>query len=211
MKNYHPDAVLISNPDVQVDPDAVRKMKAVLDTNAEVSVVAPMMMDCQGRYCQWSVWRLPKSGWGFLLMDAPLFRYLLKKRYYYKIEDLLLQSEIEVDVVSGALLMVRTADFVRAGYYDEELFLYCEESVMAMKLKEICKCSRLLTDISYLHYPSTTIRKSYQTFLKKMRLLLKSKKTVLKKYYGFQGIHLIFFYMISAFCYVYAWIRGLFA
>ncbi len=211
VETYRPDAVLISNPDVIFDNDAVRQMKAVLDTYADAAAAAPVMKDCRGRYCRWTAWRLPRSGWGFLFMDAPLARYLLRRRYYYSIPHPEFQSRIEVDAVAGALLMLRAADAARAGYYDEELFLYCEESVLAMKLKAIGRRSYLLTDISYTHHHSTTIQKSYQTFLQKVRLLWNSKETVLKKYYGFHGLRLIVFYIVRQFCYVYAWVRGLLA
>lgn len=211
VEKYHSDALLISNPDVFFDNYAVRRMKAVLDTQADAAVAAPVSKDCYGRYCRQAAWRIPKSGWGFIFMDAPLVRYLLRGRYYYKIRDLRSESRIEVDAVSGALLMLRAADVVRAGYYDEELFLYCEESVLAMKLKAIGRRSFLLTNIQYMHHPSTTILKSYRTFLQRMQLLWKSKEIVLKKYYGFHGLRLVVFYIARKFCYVYAWVRGLLA
>lgn len=207
-ETYHSDFIVVANPDVRFDDHAVYRMKEALDSHRDCAAAAPVMHDRKGRSMLQTAWRVPKSGWGFILMDLPLARSLLRTRYYYDIQKLRPGPQLEVDAVAGALLMLRAADFIKAGYYDEALFLYCEESVLAMKLQAVHKRSLLLTDVCYVHEPSTTIHKTYRTFAKKVRLLWESKETVLKKYYGFDGLRLKVCRLAKGYCCIYAFIRG---
>lgn len=207
VKKYHCDAVLVSNPDVVFDGTAVRRMKAALDADRKTAAAAPLMKDGRGKNCTQTAWKVPKSGWGFVFMDLPFIRYLLKHRYYYSRQKLTEREPVRTEALAGSLLMLRTEDFVKAGGYDESLFLYCEETVLAIRLERICKRSLLLTDISYIHNHSTTICRSYRSLRERVRLLFESKATVLKKYYGYSGLRLRVFYKVRWLCLRYAGCR----
>lgn len=210
IEKYHSDAVLVSNADVVFCNTTVRRMKEALDTDRKLAAVAPLMKDRHGRNTRQTAWRIPESGWGFLFMDAPLIRFMIRHRYYYNMRELSAGNHLKTDALVGSLVMFRTSDILRAGGYDEDLFLYCEETVLATRLKGIRKQSLLLTDISYIHNHSTTICKRYSSFAERVRLLWESKETVLKKYYGFRGVRLQIFYKIRSCCFFYAKCRDFF-
>ena len=79
--------------------------------------------------------------------------------------------------------MVEVDTFLAVGGYDPEMFLYCEESTLAKKMKVYGKKTALCTSKSYLHNHSVTISKNYNVKGQRTQLL-KITFTYLNKYCG---------------------------
>jgi len=88
----------------------------------------------------------------------------------------------DVDALSGSLFMVDLPRMIKYGMYDENVFLYCEEVILAMRLKKNRQKVALLPQEFFIHNHSVSISKTYASSTKRHRLLLKSKLYVIKKY-----------------------------
>ena len=121
-----PEAVLIANPDVRLDPGSVPFLLAALRESG-VGVAAPRLVDEQGR--------LQHS----LRRDATIARVLgeafvggSRARNRAALSQIVgdtaaYETAHDVDWASGALLLVSRECLLRAGRWDETFFLYCEE------------------------------------------------------------------------------------
>lgn len=187
--NYISDIVLVSNPDVQFEEEILDTMIFQIEKKADIAIVAPLMRFPDGRIAKDTAWRLPKSKIYFFLFDTP-FNCLLRKKYFYKTNE---KGIIKVDAVAGSFFMMKTNDFEKIGGFDEDVFLYFEETVLGIKLRNIDKKIILIPNISFVHSHSVSISKSYRKSHQRIKLLWESKRTIFKKYYDVTKIDIFLF------------------
>lgn len=173
--NFNSDYALISNADVYYEEDfLVALLHALQDKKA--SVAAGTMINQDGTITP--PWRIP-SGFGYVFNYSPLLHYLVRSNSY-STENM--KHEIEqVDCVPGSLLMVNTKDFQDIDGYDESIFLYCEEMVLGIRMKRAGKKTIFLPGYKYIHMHARTESEKYM----QQKMIWKSRKKVLVKYYGF--------------------------
>jgi GT2 family glycosyltransferase len=63
--------------------------------------------------------------------------------------------------LSGSFMLVRTADFLQAGGFDEETFLYAEENILSDRLSLLGKCFYFVPSVHVLHRHGETIGARY--------------------------------------------------
>ena len=69
------------------------------------------------------------------------------------------------------MFMMNAKEMLKHGMYDENIFLYCEEISLAIKLKKAGKKTALLPRQYFIHNHSVSISKSYGTEIKRHILL----------------------------------------
>ncbi|MFR1833744.1 MAG: glycosyltransferase family 2 protein [Lachnospiraceae bacterium] len=170
------DFVLIANPDTVFTDTCVRNMTAVLCRCQDVSAVAPRMIDpVFGE--QINGWKL--SGFfGSLLKTGPIcrrvFRRILDGYIDYPKQYFKGKKAVYVDAVHGSLLMVDAAKMLSCGGYDENVFLYNEEEILAYKLKQAGYRTVLILCQTYRHEHSVSISKSFKSAAKRQKIRNKS-------------------------------------
>ena len=102
-----------------------------------------------------------------------------------------------VDGVSGSMLMINAKHMIDYGMYDENIFLYCEEISLAIKLKKAGLKTALLPNYNFVNNHSVSINKTYSSELKKLKLLVKSKLYVIRHYYDANRVSYIFAWLMS--------------
>lgn len=180
---------LIANPDTYIDERTFDKLRLSFDKIKNLAVSAPVMRFEDNFYSLGS--RASKLGGatafflrGFLreLMEAePILRrvftyFLHYPKSHYK------NASVYVDGVAGALLMVDVDIFLRVGGYDERVFLYQEEAILAHKLKRRGYKTVLLTRYHYIHKHNQSIGKSFDNEIKRQRLRERSLLHYFKYY-----------------------------
>ena len=155
------DLVLIANPDAVFDEDCLRKVITCFEDEPNAAVVSVPSIGRGGKpEWQISAWPL-RSFFGELLHTGPLMKRLFRHWLEYPEKKFAGGGPVRVDAVHGAFLMVDADRFMACGGFDENVFLYGEENILAFKMQDNGSKTMLLTDCSYRHKGSGTISASY--------------------------------------------------
>lgn len=129
--------VLFLNPDAQVDEDSVRRLVRILDEAEDVAVVGPKTLHEDGSLA-FTQRRFPRSRSTFARV---FFLHRLFPRASWSDEVIRDREAYErpgfPDWVEGSCLLVRRAALERVGGFDEGFFLYCEETDLCRRLRQL--------------------------------------------------------------------------
>ena len=168
------DYVIISNPDITVSEKTIARLKKDLDTNKDISVVAPVIKELN--YIKRG-WRLPKYK-DELLSNITFFHRKAEANLRY--DDSKYKGNItKVDVVSGCFFMIRKSVLNLIGNFDEGTFLYYEENIMGHKLDLVGKKTFIDNEAEVTHNLSVSVDKSFNS-INKYKILKNSQKYYVK-------------------------------
>lgn len=137
-KKAHGKYLLVLNADVMVEEDTLQKMVDYLENHHDVGILAPKLVYHDGNV-------QPSCRRDFKFMDLFIKRTFLKKippfkkRYHhYVMADYDKNKEQEVDLVTGAFMMMPRALFERVSGFDERYFLFMEDFDLCRKIRNLC-------------------------------------------------------------------------
>lgn len=143
------ELVLLLNSDTIVPAGAIDRMVDELVRHREAAILGPRLVDRQG-----------KAELSFGRMIGP-FAELIQKTLVWLHErrfppaeryvDRRTRSARTVDWVSGACLLVRRADAVKAGLLDERYFLYCEDVDFCAAVRRLGRSVRFAPVAEIVH------------------------------------------------------------
>lgn len=195
-KTYNPKYIIISNPDVEVKEKTIENCKNFLDKDEKIAIAAPMMKNIDGTINYNCVWNVPTRN-QYLFFST----YLLSKftpKFYYKQNDFnKIEEKKEVGCVAGSFFMARLDTILKYGMYDENIFLYCEETVLGIKMKKAEFKTIVLLNDYFIHKHSISINKSINSELKQKKLTWNSRIYVLTNYYRTNNLFKLFTHFIS--------------
>jgi GT2 family glycosyltransferase len=172
---YH----LILNPDVEFDPAILDNLFNFMEHNTEVGLVMPKVLYRTGDI-QYLCKRLPAPADLFLRRFIPgKVKFLFKKlmeTYELKFRDY--NSVMEVPNLSGCFMFVRSEVFQQVGGFDEQYFLYMEDTDLSRRINESYRT---------VYYPRVSIVHGYQKGSYKSLKLLKYHVTSSIKYFNKWG------------------------
>lgn len=169
------DNIIVSNTDVIYSEDTLIRCINFLEEKENVGLVSPKMIKPNGEECM-SAWKLPT--YKQLLWNS---LFVLKKIYNPQEYRILSGSYAEVDVLPGSLLIGKAKVWDDVGGFDEDTFLYGEESLLAYKVLNKGYTNYLIVDSSYIHAHSTIINSNINSFYRKMKYLYDANKIYNKK------------------------------
>ena len=176
------DYIIISNPDIEVAEEAIKKCIEFLEKNKKAAVCAPKMVDSNQNLVRRSSWKIRKPLIDMInstRLTEILFWWAVRNGEY-SFEDYK-KSELKVEAVSGAFFVIKYDVFEKCNFFDENTFLFYEEDILANKIKKLGYEEYSLNNIRFTHYESQTIDKAYSYF-KKIKMLQKSKMYYQKEY-----------------------------
>lgn len=174
------DYVLIANPDVDFSNELVLKFVEYMENNNHAGVVSAIQKDVNGNKVLQSAWRLPRKRQ--YIFSICKFAKCLNSIYYSE-DEMYSEDEKLVGCVAGSLLCISKKAFELSGGYDENVFLYCEETILGLKLAISGLKTVLLTDCSYLHLHGVSIGKTFKKYSRRQKLLNISHHYVVSKYF----------------------------
>lgn len=183
------DFVIVANPDISVEEDALKECIKVIKKNNNCAVSAPRIknINCYGNVA----WKLATYKNEIFSLFYITNKFLNKSLQYADNE---IEGDIEiVDVLPGSLLIMNMKLIEKVGYFDENTFLYCEEKILAQKLRRVGYNKILVNTCSYIHEHGAIISKEYKSKIKQYRILYDSKKYYLEKYIGCSKMQLFIF------------------
>lgn len=193
--NIKSKRVIIANPDIVITKETVLKLYEAMEADENVKIAAPKMLDEDGNE-QVSAWKLQgviRDGASSMIITNRIFK--LDKKLYSKEE--LSKEKLYVDAINGSFFMADMEVFSKIGFFDEDTFLYCEENIIAFKLKKLGYKELLLNNISYIHAHNKTIGKVFSKKSKRYKILQDSRKIYYRKYLKTGKIKLIIFNIMS--------------
>jgi N-acetylglucosaminyl-diphospho-decaprenol L-rhamnosyltransferase len=127
--------VLVSNPDITVEPGCVKALAAVLDADPGVGIVGPLVQNPDG-----TVYPSPRVFPGLLDSIGHALIGLVKPdnpfTRRYKLLDIdRTAASADVDWVSGSCFMARRAAWDEVGGFDESYFMYAEDMDLCWRVK----------------------------------------------------------------------------
>lgn len=180
---------LIANPDMEFpETDYLAKMAQTMEEHPEVAVCGSNIIGCTGK--RESPWHFSPAWKEFV------FVYLLDKVLENEVEPMAPHSGY-CDLVQGCCLMVRMVDIIRIGYFDENLFLFCEESTLGRQVQKIDKKIYYLNEAMAVHLH---IESQKGNFKNRYKIHAKSKKYYLMNHSGYNKIVI---WLICLFQFVY--------
>ena len=147
--------VAFVNSDVELIDDCFPVLKAYLDQHSEVGIISPQSVnehfDFVPTIDHFASWQREILSRKCLEMVNPK-RFPKRKKVY--------SQPIEADFVAGSFMFMRRADFDKIGGFDENIFLYYEETDLSRRMKAIGKKTVLIPTIRYKHIHGLSTKKS---------------------------------------------------
>lgn len=187
IREYGVDIIFIANPDVLFDESLIEAITQEYEKKEGYAVLTGVMMRPDG-----SVDPAPYRqlfSYAHDLGDCFLtVRRLVYEKKRYEVDYSV--PVMEVEVVQGSFFAITAEAFEKINGLDENIFLYYEELILAKKLKAAGYKTGLLTDKTYLHNHSVSIRRSMKN-IKIWKAVLKSKYYYQKNYNNANELQMI--------------------
>ena len=180
-KNYSCDYIIIANPDVIFDESVIKKM--VNEFDEDTVIVAPLTLDSKKERQLPIAWKVPTVKDYFLFSSIVLNK--IFKPFQYPTQ--FFNTDIcEVDCVQGCLFMLNNS-LIEDKLYDENIFLFFEESCIGKQFKDKGYKTKLLMNVDYIHNHSVSINKAFNSEARKRKITLDSFYTYFEDYYTLSG------------------------
>lgn len=180
-KNYSCDYIIIANPDVIFNESVIKKM--VNEFDEDTVIVAPLTLDSKKERQLPIAWKVPTVKDYFLFSSIVLNK--IFKPFQYPTQ--FFNTDIcEVDCVQGCLFMLNNS-LIEDKLYDENIFLFFEESCIGKQFKDKGYKTKLLMNVDYIHNHSVSINKAFNSEARKRKITLDSFYTYFEDYYTLSG------------------------
>lgn len=195
--NEEYDYYIISNPDISVTEEAIKHCLEVAENDSKIGVIAPRMFNKDNNPIRRSSWKM-RTFWLDVVHSTRVLEmifYKILRNGEYSSKDY--EKEIlEVEAISGAFFVIKAKVLNEIGLFDEEVFLFYEEDILAKMLSEKKYKTISLNSEKFIHYESQTIGKTFN-YYKKMRQLFISKMYYHKKYNKINFLQIIVFHILN--------------
>ena len=191
------DYIIISNADIEVETTAIDKCLLVMEDDKTVGIIAPRMYNSAHKPIRRSCWKIRTFA-----LDVIHSTRLLELLFYKKLrageysDEEYKKELLQVEAISGAFFIVRHDAFKKANYFDENVFLFYEEDILAQKMKENGYKVFCRNDVKFIHYESKTIGKTL-SYYRKIKQLYTSKMYYHEKYNKINKLQIFIFQVLN--------------
>lgn len=171
------DNIIISNSDVIIKEEKdLSTLISYLD-DSKVGVVGPVIEEFNTLS---RGWKNPSPILDALMNIVGVHRYIRNEFVFYKNNHY--ADEIsEVEVVSGCFFLMKRATLEEINYFDENVFLYYEENILAKKVENAGKKCIIVNGVHVIHNHSVSIDKNIKK-IKKLKMQKRSQYYFQKEY-----------------------------
>lgn len=152
--------VLLLNPDTIIGEDVLSQCLTFLDAHHDAGALGVRMLRKDGTNAPESRRGVPSPATSFFKMSGLCARWPQSKifgRYY--MGWLPWDEAAEIDIVSGAFMMIRRSALNKAGLLDEDFFMYGEDIDLSYRIKK-AGFKNWYLPVQILHFKGESTRKS---------------------------------------------------
>lgn len=197
IENNLPSLVLISNNDIEINNQhfLFKFIKKHKELPSDKAFSSPLMIT-NGKISSVAARKLPTI-FDEIIRGSIIVRRIFKKRIDYLIN---INAEYhKVDCLPGSFFLGDVKLFSEINLFDEGIFLYGEENILAYKINKKKYSNYLLPQLRFYHNSSQTIN-SFYSELSQIKMRNKSKIYFWKNYKEISSIKLFFFKLFLKYC-----------
>lgn len=162
---------ILNNDLVFNDREILFKLVYAAEEDSRIACVGPKIKDLNGNIVAPYIKRPTCWDLTFGIAKAR------KERSKYKHESTYVYR------VYGCCMLLRNSIMEQVDYMDERTFLYCEEDILAERLRSVEACTYYCADTNVIHLESMTVNAEQgKKSLKKIKIVLTSLNIYLKDY-----------------------------
>ena len=176
--------VMLLNPDAVLRPEAIDGLVAFFRRDPGTGLVGGRTLRPDGDLDPSSCWGAP-SLWSWFCSATGLTSVFRRSRIFdpESLGSWQRDSEREVDIVTGCLLLTSREIWDRLGGFDEDYFMYGEDADLSMRAKELGFRPSITPQATAVH----AVGASSSVRLDKLRLLHTGKATLARKRWSLGG------------------------
>lgn len=180
VKNASGEYILFLNPDTRVNPDTLKVLSEFLDKNKKAAGLSPVLTDEKGvTFSQMGSKELTplRAIFSLTFINRIFPNNPISKRYF--LNGVPSEKEREADAIPGSAFMIRKSIFEKAGKFDENIFLYFEESDLGKRIKALGYKLYITPKTKVMHKWKVDKKNSYL-----QNIFNKSRFYYFKKHFG---------------------------
>ncbi len=161
MKESQEEYMLLLNPDTLVEEDTFEKIVNFMDEHPDGGGLGVKMVDGQGHFLPESKRGLPTPSVAFYKIFG-LASFFPKSRKFgkYHLGFLDKEENHEVEILSGAFMLLRKSVLDKIGYLDETFFMYGEDIDLSYRIIKAGYKNYYFSDTRIIHYKGESTKKS---------------------------------------------------
>lgn len=187
--------ILFLNPDTILPEDFFVKCLEHMETNQRTGALGVQMIDGSGKFLKESKRGFPETWAAFCKLSGLTTLFPTSKAFAkYYMGHLDAYRSHEVEVLSGACMLIRKEVLDRVGGFDERFFMYAEDIDLSYRIRHAAYTNHYLADICIIHFKgeSTTRDMRYVKLFYKAMI-----QFVQKHYHGTKGTLYVRFMRIA--------------
>jgi GT2 family glycosyltransferase len=152
--------VLLLNPDTVVEQDTFDKCIAYMDTHPKTGGLGVRMLDGKGRFLPESKRGLPTPAVSFYKIFGLSKLFPKSKKFGTYHLGFLDEHQIhEIDVLSGAFMLMRAETLDQVGLLDEAFFMYGEDIDLSYRIQQGGYSNVYFPETKIIHYKGESTKK----------------------------------------------------
>ncbi len=196
MKIAKGEYILLLNPDTVVEEDCFEKVIQFMDGHPECGGLGVKMVDGKGRFLPESKRGLPTPKVAFWKISG-LSSIFPKSKIFgqYHLGYLDEDKTHEVEILSGAFMLMRKAALDKVGLLDEAFFMYGEDIDLSYRITQGGYKNYYFPETSIIHYKGESTKKSSVNYV---LVFYKAMVIFAKKHFSQKNAKLLSFFIYSA-------------
>ncbi|MBZ2167137.1 glycosyltransferase [Methanobacterium spitsbergense] len=153
LNNFESKYILITNPDVTIpNKNFVKNIVKYLERDPKLAAVTGLMLNYNENLIFSQIaWRIP-SFFNYIFMSSDLVRKMYNPIKYKYLDFIGVNEGLSyVECLPGSCFVIRSEILRKVGFFDENLFLYCEEVVLAKKIEQLGLTNGLSFNDFFIH------------------------------------------------------------
>lgn len=176
---------LIANPDMEFpQTNYIASLMEAMYQDPNIVVVGSDIVGVNGE--RQNPWKF-STPWDELAFATNFTKKFRKKR------TVMPPQNNYCDIVSGCCLLVRLNFIKEIGYFDEHVFLYCEEVILGRQVQQNNKKSYYVHSVQAIH---RHVEKAKGSFIKRHQIFWQSRWYYIKNYSGYNKISIWLIYIL---------------